>query len=100
MNIFVSNLHFKIKDEELKQLFEDFGEVESAKVITDKFSGRSKGFGFVEMPSDEEANYAIEKLNGSDCKGRTLSVTEARPRKENDGFQRKERSFNKPPRRY
>lgn len=90
MNIYVSNLSFGIQNEELKQLFEQYGEVSSAKVITDKMSGRSKGFAFVEMPDDSAAQQAIEALNNYDVKGRPLRVSEARPRPEGE-----ERSFNR-----
>ncbi|MFH1005721.1 MAG: RNA-binding protein [Bacteroidota bacterium] len=85
MNIYVSNLNFKVQDADLRQIFEGFGEVVSAKVIQDNQSGRSRGFGFVEMANDADARAAIEKLNGSDVDGRTLVVNEARPRKENSG---------------
>ena len=67
----------------MKEIFDEFGEVESAKIIMDKYSGRSKGFGFVEMPNDEEANQAIENLNDSDVKGRNIRVNQARERNEN-----------------
>lgn len=83
MNIYVGNLDFKVTEEDLKDLFSEFGEVESARLITDKYSGRSKGFAFVEMANDNEANEAIEALNGKDHKGRSITVNEARPRKEN-----------------
>jgi len=82
MNIYVSNLSFKLQDEDLKQVFTAFGEVSSAKVIRDNQSGRSRGFGFVEMSSDDDARAAIEKLNGTAVDGRTIVVNEARPRKE------------------
>lgn len=82
MNIYVSNLNFKLQDEDLKQVFAGFGEVSAAKVIRDNQSGRSRGFGFVEMPNDDEARAAIEKLNGTDIDGRSIVVNEARPRTE------------------
>lgn len=82
MNIYVSNLNFKLQDEDLKQVFAGFGEVSSAKVIRDNQSGRSRGFGFVEMPNDDEGRAAIEKLNGTDVDGRSIVVNEARPRTE------------------
>ena len=82
MNIYVSNLNFKLQDEDLKQVFAGFGEVSSAKVIRDNQSGRSRGFGFVEMPNDDEARAAIEKLNGTEIDGRSIVVNEARPRTE------------------
>jgi len=82
MNIYISSLSFNVNDEDLKDVFSDYGEVTSAKVITDKFTGRSKGFGFVEMPNDDEAKDAISKLNGAQYDGRTINVNEARPREE------------------
>lgn len=83
MNIYVGNLNFKVTEEDLESLFNEFGPVESAKVITDKYSGRSKGFGFVVMDSDDDANNAIQELNGKSFKDRDMVVNEARPRKEN-----------------
>lgn len=85
MNIYVGNLSGDVSDEDLRQAFEAFGQVASATVIKDKFSGESRGFGFVEMPSKDEARSAIEGLNGKDLKGQSLSVNEARPRAENRG---------------
>jgi RNA recognition motif-containing protein len=95
MNIFISNLNFNINDEELKGLFETFGEVTSSKVITDKITGRSRGFGFVEMSDDEKGKEAIEKLNGTEFKGRELNVSVARPREDSGN-----RSFNQGRRDY
>ena len=80
MNIYVANLNFKVQDEELRELFEAHGEVSSAKIIKDRDSGQSRGFGFVEMPNDESAASAIESLDGTDYSGRSLRVSEARPR--------------------
>lgn len=80
MNMYVSNLSFQVHEEDLRQLFESFGEVTSAKIITDRETGRSRGFGFVEMRSSEEANKAISSLNNKDVQGRTISVTVARER--------------------
>lgn len=77
--LFVGSLPFTTTDDQLAQLFASAGTVTSAKVIVDKFSGRSKGFGFVEMSSDDESNKAIETLNGSDVGGRNIVVNEARP---------------------
>ena len=77
--IYVGGLPFKTTEEELNGLFGTYGQVSSAKLITDKYSGQSRGFGFVEMPNDEEAVAAMEKLNGSDLGGRKLTVNEARP---------------------
>ncbi len=83
MNIYVGNLNYNVKEDALQKAFEEFGEVSSAKIITDRESGRSKGFGFVEMTNDDEANTAIENLNGKDLQGRSINVSQARPRKEN-----------------
>ena len=80
--LYVGNLPYSTNESELKDMFAEAGTVSSATVITDKFSGRSKGFGFVEMSSDAEADAAIEKLNGRDIGGRKLTVNEARPREE------------------
>ncbi len=80
MNIFVANLSFQTKEEELKQLFAEFGEVESVKIITDRYSGRSKGYGFVEMPADDDALKAIETLNEKEHNGRNLVVKTANAR--------------------
>jgi len=82
MNIYVGNLSHEVTEEDLQQAFEAFGQVTSAKIITDKFSGGSRGFGFVEMPAKAEAQSAIDGLNGKDLKGRSLNVNEARPRPE------------------
>lgn len=82
MNIYVSNLGFSVQDEDLKEYFEEYGEVISAKVITDKFTNRSRGFGFVEMPDESAAQKAIKELNGAVVEGRSISVTVARPREE------------------
>ncbi|MDR1984801.1 MAG: RNA-binding protein [Prevotellaceae bacterium] len=84
MNIFISGLSFKASDEDLKQIFSAYGEVSSAKIITDRGSRRSKGYGFVEMPSDADANKAINALNGSEHLGRTLNVSVAREKVERD----------------
>lgn len=78
MNMYVSNLGFHTSDADLKKLFEAFGEVTSAKVITDRETGRSRGFGFVEMSSSTEANTAMSKLNGKEIEGRMISVSVAR----------------------
>ena len=80
MNIYVGNLSSDVTGDDLRQAFEAFGQVESANVIMDKFSGESKGFGFVEMPSKDEAAAAITGMNGKDLKGKALNVNEARPR--------------------
>ncbi len=80
MNIFVAKLNFDTRESELKQAFEDFGAVDSVKIIMDKFTGRSKGFGFVEMPNDDEAQAAINGLNDQEFDGRTIVVKKAEPR--------------------
>jgi len=82
MNIYVGNLAYQVNDDDLRQAFEAFGEVASATVIKDKFSGESRGFGFVEMPVKAEGDAAITGLNGQDLKGRALNVNEARPKAE------------------
>ena len=82
MNIYVGNLDYKVIESDLESLFGEFGAVSSAKIIFDKFNGRSKGFGFVTMDNDEEANKAINELNGTALQSRDLVVNEARPRKE------------------
>jgi RNA recognition motif-containing protein len=82
VNIYVGNLSFEVSEEDVRGAFEAFGKVETAKIITDKYSGASRGFGFVEMPSKDEAQAAISGLNGKELKGRALNVNEARPRAE------------------
>ena len=82
MNIYVGNLDYKVTEDDLKEAFEGYGSVESAKIITDKFTGRSKGFGFVTMEKDDEAKTAIEELNGATLASRQVTVNEAKPRKE------------------
>jgi RNA recognition motif-containing protein len=82
MNIYISNLSFDVNDSDLKELFEEYGQVSSAKVITDKFSGKSRGFGFVEMPSEEEGRKAIEELNQAEYDGKTINVSVAKPRED------------------
>jgi len=77
--LYVGNLPYSVDDESLHSQFSQFGSVDSARVITDRETGRSKGFGFVEMPNDNEADTAIEKLNGQDMGGRAINVSEARP---------------------
>jgi RNA recognition motif-containing protein len=80
MNIYVGNLSRDLTEAELREAFQAFGEVQSAAIIKDKFTGDSRGFGFVEMPNKEEADKAIAALNGKEMKGRNLTVNEARPR--------------------
>jgi RNA recognition motif-containing protein len=82
MNIYVGNLPYTITEDELRGVFADHGEVATVSIITDKFSGQSKGFGFVEMPNQAEAEEAIGTLNESDVKGRNIKVNQARPREE------------------
>jgi len=85
MNIYVGNLSYDTTEDDLRMAFERFGQVTSATLIKDKYTGKSRGFGFVEMPSNEEAQAAIQGLNGTELTGRTLTVNEARPREEGGG---------------
>jgi RNA recognition motif-containing protein len=85
MNIYVGNLSFEVTDDDLRQLFVTYGEVESASVVKDRFSGESRGFGFVEMPARKDADAAIAALNGTDVKGRTITVNEAKPKAPKSG---------------
>ena len=85
MKIYVGNMPYSVTEEDIKQAFEAFGQVESVTIIKDKMSGQSKGFGFVEMGSAEQAQAAISGMNGKDLKGRKLNVNEARPRQD-DGL--------------
>lgn len=85
MNIYVSNLSFNVQDEDLKEFFAEYGEVTSAKVITDKFTNRSKGFGFVEMSDDAAGQKAIAELDGGMVEGRAIKVMVAKPREERTG---------------
>lgn len=82
MNLYIGNLSWGLSESDLQQLFEAYGEVSSCKIVKDKMTNRSKGFGFVEMPNDDEANQAISALNGKEVGGRAISVNEARPREE------------------
>ena len=84
MNIYVGNLSYKVEENELRQLFEEYGEVASVKIITDKYSGRSKGFAFIEMNDEEQAKKAIEELNQKEVDGRQIIVNVARPRREDN----------------
>jgi len=88
MNIYVSNLSFNVQDEDLREFFTPFGEVTSAKIINDRETGRSRGFGFVEMSDDAASKKAIAELNGADVDGRTMKVMEAKPK------EGKPKSFN------
>jgi RNA recognition motif-containing protein len=85
MNIYAGNLSFDVTEEDLRQAFESYGKVESVTIVKDKYSGQSKGFGFVEMPAKAEATAAINGLDGKDLQGRTLKVNEARPRSDSRG---------------
>ncbi len=85
MNIYVGNLSWNLKDQDLSNLFATHGEVSSAKIVTDKFTNRSKGFGFVEMPNDDQAQAAIAALNGTEVDGRNIVVNESRPKPEGGG---------------
>ena len=89
MNIFVGSLPYSIEEADLRGFFEDYGTVDSVKIIMDKFTGRSKGFGFVEMPNDAEAQKAIDELNGGTVEGRTIVVNKSEPKPEGE-----RRSFN------
>src|SRR5215216_5717837 len=82
MNIYVSNLGFNVQDEDLKAFFTPYGEVTSAKIINDRESGKSRGFGFVEMPDDAAAQKAIAELDGGDVEGRAIKVMEAKPKED------------------
>ncbi len=82
LNLYVGNLPYSMNDQELNELFSQIGDVQSARVMSDRETGRSRGFGFVEMADDAAGREAIEKLNGQDCDGRALVVNEARPREE------------------
>ena len=82
MNIYVGNISYQASDDDLLEVFEANGSVDSASIIFDRYSGRSKGFGFVEMPNDEEATRAIEELDGKELLGRPLKVNQARPRED------------------
>ena len=98
MNIYVGNLSADVTDEDLRKAFEAFGQVTSVAIIKDKFSGESRGFGFVEMPTKAEAQSAIDDLNDQELKGKTLNVNEARPRTTRGGSDR--RGGGGPRRRY
>lgn len=89
MNIFVAKLNFDTREDYLREVFEEYGEVSSATIIMDKFTGKSKGFGFVEMPNDDEAQKAITELNDSEIDGRTIVVKKAEPRESRGGGDRR-----------
>ena len=90
MNIYVGNLPYNTAEDDLRQAFEQYGQVTKVNIIKDKFSGESRGFGFVEMANDDEAQAALEALNGADMGGRKLNVNEARPRQDSRGGGRDE----------
>jgi RNA recognition motif-containing protein len=85
MNLYVGNLMFDVAENDLKSLFEPFGQVTEVRLIMDKYTGKSKGFGFIEMPSKDEAQKAITELNGKDMKGRPMTVNEAKPKTDRGG---------------
>jgi RNA recognition motif-containing protein len=89
MNIYVGNLPYRLTNEKLEETFASFGQVSKANIIMDRETGRSKGFGFVEMPSAAEAEAAINALNGTELEGRNITVNQARPREDNRPKQRK-----------
>ena len=91
MNIFIANLNYKVQNARLQEIFEEYGEVSSAKIITDRDTGRSRGFGFVEMPNDEDAARAIEDLNGVEIEGREIIVKEANPKEEGNSSRNQRR---------
>jgi RNA recognition motif-containing protein len=96
MNIYCGNLPYNIVEEDLREIFEEYGEVASVKIISDKLTGRSKGFGFVEMDDDDEARKAIEELNNAELSGRNIKVNESRPRSnDNRGGGGGRRNFNR-----
>ena len=103
MNIYISNLSFNVTDDDLRDYFAEYGEVSSAKVIMDKFSGKSRGFAFVEMSDDEAAKKAIEELDGATVDGRTIGVSVAKPKEDRagggqrgggGGFQRRNNNYS------
>lgn len=89
MNMYVGNLSFSVTEDDLKSVFSEFGEVVSVNIIKDKYSGKSKGFGFVEMPNNSEADKAIKSLNGSNLQGRNIKVNQATPRGERSSRRRR-----------
>jgi RNA recognition motif-containing protein len=94
MNIYIGNLSFDTAEENLRQAFQGYGEVSKVNIIADRYTGKSRGFGFVEMPTKGEAQAAITGLNGQEMDGQTLNVNEARPRTERSGGGRGERHYN------
>ena len=94
MNIYVSNLSFNVQDEDLREFFAPYGEVTSAKVIMDRLTNQSRGFGFIEMPDEEASRKAIAELDGATVENRTIKVNEARPKEERPARESNDRSFN------
>ncbi len=88
MNIYVGNLSYESTEQEIREIFEAYGEVSSVSLITDKFTGRAKGFGFVEMPNDDQAHKAVQELSNHEIKGRKVTVNEAKPRSDRPRQQR------------
>ncbi len=97
--LFVGGLPYNVNDSQLQEMFAKFGKVVSANVITDKYSGQSKGFGFVEMENADEADKAIKELDGTEVQGRKIAVNEARPREERPSFDRRPNFDRRGPRR-
>lgn len=95
MNIYVSNLSYEIKDDDLRQIFEEYGEVTSAKVIKDKYNGKSRGFGFVEMSNEANAEKAVAELNNEEFLGKAISVSKARPKAARSGNSGGRSNFNR-----
>jgi RNA recognition motif-containing protein len=87
--MYVGNIPYNASEEELRELFSEYGEIESLKIMKDQFTDRSKGFGFIEMASEEDAKKAIAALNGKDFKGKSLTVAEARPQQKRQGFSKR-----------
>ena len=94
MNIFIKNISFKVTEDDLRSIFSEYGEVKSVRIITDPVTRRSRGFGFVEMPNEDEAKSAIDSINGAELLGRVLTVNEAKPRENREGFNRSRNSNN------
>ena len=91
MNIYIANLSYGVQDADLKELFQEYGEVSSAKVITDRMTGKSRGFGFVEMPNDADGLKAIKELNEIEYDGKVIAVNVAKPKTEKKGFNNQRR---------
>lgn len=93
--IFVGNIPFSATEQDIKNLFSEYGEIESLKIITDRLTGQSRGFGFIEMETEDDAQKAISALNGKPFMGKTLTVAEARPQQQRSGFQQKRGSLGR-----